>query len=350
MNEQQNIDIRDLISSDITAEDYAAGKNVLELCNHPEAMTKEAWNGYDGKKEYCGTHHPNSLTVDLKDTYDIGLIQFLLFDSDNDYSHTKNEDELNGNKVERLYHYRVLVADDYTQLSTNNDIQSKSEIEWKVIYDSKRQGYRNWQFIHVEGGIKARFIRLHCIFNHKNAGFHIVRLRAYSKEVGNIIDYNKLHSKLKECDKGGYSQIIKVQTENITNEIGDGFPLSKRIYDLANLTYHIAQSAEKRKYLQFNIDKDKLIGINSTVTNVLEAKTYNNNMVNITCEDINKCFISIADDITVMEKNSNGMRRLVLDPIAISLDKGNKSDKKWNIFSIVLAVIPWVIHLMNKFF
>ena len=349
MNEWQNIDIKDVVGSNIEVEDYAVGKNILELCNHPEAMTKKAWNGYDGKSEYCGTHHPNSLTVDLKDTYDIGLIQFLLFDSENDYSHTKNEDG-SKDKVERLYHYRVLIADDYTRLTTNDEIHSKSEIKWKVIYDSKRQGYRNWQFLHIEQGIKARFIRLHCVFNQKNAGFHIVRLRAYSKEVGNSIDYNMLHDKLKECDKNGYSQLIKVSTENITTEIGDGFPLSKRIYDLANLTYQIAQSAEKKKYLQFNIDKEKLTGINSTVTSVLEAKTYKNNIVNITCEDINKCFISIADDITVMEKNSNGMRRLVLDPIAISLDKGNKFDKIWNIISIVLAIIPWIILFLRKIF
>ena len=335
----QDINIASCIDDqDIEIVDLAKRKKVLEVCNHPKFMTDPTFLGYNGQTGYCGIHHPTALTVDLKGVHNLGLIQFLLNDPEEDYCHGDNE---------RKYYFRVLVADDYTQESSGNEAPCKNLIEWKVLYDSQHCGYRNWQFIHIESGIKARFIRLHCIYNDKNPGFHIVRLRAYNTEVANAIDYDMLRTKLHEKNQDGriidqhnLSQIIKVNCNNIVTEIGDGFPLSKRIYDIANLTRQIADSS--KNYLQYFIEDKYLSGINSTVTDVLEAKRVGNK-VNINAEDMDKILTSIADDISIMEKNSRGMKRVIVDPINLLLDSGNRADLIWTIVSIVLMIIPWLL-------
>ncbi len=340
----QDVDISSFISNqDIDITDLAQHKKVLEVCNHPKFMTDPTFLGYNGQTGYCGIHHPTALTVDLKSAHNIGLIQFLLNDPDEDFCHGDNE---------RKYYFRVLVADDYTQQSSNNNAPNKNMIEWKVLYDSQHCGYRNWQFIHIESGIKARFIRLHCIYNDKNQGFHIVRLRAYTKEVANAVDYNMLRTKLHEknqdgqiIDRHNLSQIISVNCDNVVTEIGDGFPLSKRIYDIANLTRQIADSSS-RNFLQYFIEDKYLSGINSTVTDVLEAKR-NGSKVNINAEDMDRILTSIADDISIMEKNSHGMKRVIVDPINLLLDSSNRTDLIWTIISIVLMVIPWLLLYFN---
>lgn len=159
------LDVQGLPLSDI--ENLAQSKNnialIKELCNHPEIATQRGlyseFNGrygYTGTYGYCGTHHPSYLTLDLGRNVDIGVIMFLLWDDLKDWNHGQEE---------RRYFYRLLVAED------SSDKQSyetdRDSIKWTVLYDSEHAGYRNWQIFRIvnEGGIRARYIRIHCVYN-----------------------------------------------------------------------------------------------------------------------------------------------------------------------------------------
>lgn len=171
-NKQQDIRIE--------GTDLAENKPVLELCNHHEQLTNPLFDGYDGVSGYCGVHTPAYLTIDLEKPQDIGLIQFLLFDSYVDNNHGYRE---------RLYYYRILAARDQSC--------DKDNWEWTVIYDTGRVGRRNWQFIHIPEGLReVRYLRIHCMYSQKNTGFHIVRFRVYSPEDARQVSQAELHEQL----------------------------------------------------------------------------------------------------------------------------------------------------------
>lgn len=332
-NVNQDINISDYLENNIDVKDYAQGKKVLELCNHPEQLTDDEFIGYNGQLGYCGTHHPTYLTIDLDKSCNVGLIQFLLFDPEEDYNHGPNE---------RKYHFRVLVADDYI---SEKKVVDKDTIKWKVLYDSCHKGVRNWQIIHIQNGIQTRFIRIHCMYNQKNAGFHIVRLRVYCKEVASEINYELLQNAINKIDNNNLAQIIHINANTLVTEIGDGFPLSKRLYDLANLTSQI--SSKNKRYLQFNIEDKYFKGINYAVTSVLESKRKDSNKINIDGEDINNIFTSIANDMQIMERNSDGMKRIILDPVSITLTKGYKSDKNITYWSLGIAILSFAMTILS---
>ena len=335
---KQNINIKDFVPKTSRIVDLASSKRILEICNHPKEITKDEFDGYDGKQGYCGIHCPAYITVDLGASYNIGLIQFLLMDLP--------EDNNEGAK-ERKYYFRVLVSD-YSE----DKIIDKDHIEWKVLYDSNGCGYRNWQFFRVSDGVKARFVRIHCLHNDKNKGFHIVRLRVYEKEIADIIDYNKIKQRLITpdneyyiIDKYNLSQIIEISNDNIYMEIGDGFPLSKRIYDMTNLLEQISENEIAKGILELNIEDRYLKNINKTVCDILTRSDDNDNVnkiIHISSDDIVQILSSIGDDIYVVENNSDGMERIVLDPVNIKLNRSNKGSIFWNILSLVTLIL-WVI-------
>lgn len=339
----QNVDIRDFLTDErIKADDLACGRNVLELCNHPEQLTRKEFDGYDGTGGYCGVHTPSYLTIDLGQERSVGLIQMMLMDQLCDNNHGERE---------RLYYYRVLATDDYTDNSTDKD-----KILWKVLYDSGSCGYRNWQFIHIGSGMKIRFIRIHCVGNHKNGGFHVVRLRVFSPEVAAAVDYDRIRSVLSTPsiplddgrtvapDPAGLSQIIKVDAADAPVEIGDGFPLSKRIYDMTNLIKQIVDDKNDRKdFLQFNFNDEILKGINSVIAEELEAYRDGPHQINLTLDKIYVILMSMVEDIAVVEKHGRGMQRVVLEPVNFTLNKSNRLDMFWTVVSIVFMIIPLLV-------
>ncbi|MDE5731050.1 MAG: discoidin domain-containing protein [Alistipes sp.] len=345
---KQNIDVGCFLKKDsaknIVIEDFACGKNVLELCNHPEQLTREVFDGYDGKSGYCGVHTPSYLTIDLGKNCSIGLIQMMLMDLMDDKNHGEKD---------RLYHYRILAAGDYTLDGTDRD-----KVLWSVLYDSGSCGYRNWQFIRIVPEINVRFIRVHCVCNHKNSGFHLVRLRAFSPEVADAVDYDRIKKALSDSsiclengteiapDIEGLSQIIEVDANRVVVEMGDGFPLSKRIYDMTNLIKQIVDGKDNGKdFLQFNFNDGILKSINSVIAEELEAYRVaeNSHKINLKLDKIYTILMSMAADIAIVEKNGRGMQRVILEPVNFTLNKSNKQDIFWTIVSIVFMIIPWLI-------
>lgn len=361
--------------------DMAAQKPVLELCNHYEQLTDPDFGGYDGKSGYCGVHAPASLTIDLgeiapDEERELGLVQLLLFDPIVDTNHgAKN--------AERRYHYRLLVAEDFASKQTDKDLW-----EWKLLFDSQRTGWcRNWQFIRLKEGLKGiRYIRIHCMAGLKNSGFHIVRLRAYSKRVADAVDFERLRHHLQQepcvptpsgamipIDPAGAMLDYTVEPARIEIESGDGFPLSKRIYDTMNFIQLIADREQEQAEqiaravkqqtrlgshkhgitveqpgMTFTIDRRYLDGINTTIAKKVEAfrDPENPNLVQLDWRNIYQILASIADDIAIVERDPKNMERVVLDPVNAQLDKGNREDTAAFWWSLVAMLIPYVLGLL----
>lgn len=387
----------------IEGTDLAAGKSVLELCNHNEQLTAPLFEGYNGQSGYCGVHVPAYLTIDLGREYNIGLIQFLLFDPIEDTNHGVGE---------RGYSFRILVAGDFSSTL------DKDEWAWRVVCDCGRDWCRNWQFVHIpEGIMKVRYIRIHCMDSRKNKGFHIVRLRAYDVETANAVDYQtllkkiqtekvvpcpdqnyypiadfctdlgiatpegfaqsldmhfvhadqqraairELHAKagallqklstadiekqlhqakitaeplLQPIDPNGQAHYIKVEPRDIQYEIGDGFPLSKRLHDTMNLARLMAK--ENRNDTSFEIEKRYLQGINSIISKKIDHD--NNKTTSIDCDTIYQILDSIADDIELIEQDPKNTERIFLDPVNVQLETSNKQ----NIFMLILTILALI--------
>jgi hypothetical protein len=387
----------------IEGTDLAAGKSVLELCNHNEQLTAPLFEGYNGQSGYCGVHVPAYLTIDLGREYNIGLVQFLLFDPIEDTNHGVGE---------RGYSYRILAAGDFSSTL------DKDEWAWRVVCDRGRDWCRNWQFIHIpEGVAKVRYIRIHCMDSRKNKGFHIVRLRVYDVETANAVDYEalikslrtekvvpcpdqsyypiadfctdlgiatpecfiqsldahfvsgdqqraairELHAKagallqtlstaeiekqlqkdkitaeplLQPIDPNGQARYIQVVPREIQYEIGDGFPLSKRLHDTMNLARLMAK--ENRNDTSFEIEKRYLQGINSIISKKIDHD--NNKTTSIDCDTIYQILDSIADDIELIEQDPKNTERIFLDPVNVQLETSNKQ----NIIMLILTILALI--------
>lgn len=61
--------------------------------------------------------------------------------------------------------------------------------------------------------------------------------------------------------------------------------------------------------------------------------------VNLKTADFCRILDSIAEDFAIIERNSDGTRRIVLDPVCVKLKNGNT----WGIISIVLTVLFFLL-------
>ncbi len=353
--------------------DLAAEKPVLELCNHYEQLTMPRFDGYDGKSGYCGVHTPACLTVDLGTAHDIGLIAFLLFDPIVDNNH-------GGPGAERLYHYRLLAAGDFASRTVDKD-----KWEWQILCDRTGDPCRNWQFVHIPKGLHGiRYLRVHCVAGRKNSGFHIVRLRAYSAAAGDSVDYDRLlhHLHTEACvptpdgrmqpiDPCRFSRYVRVDRKHLPVEVGDGFPLSKRIYDTMNFIQLIADRekrflerieqlqegfpAEEREErgsrprgMVLRIERRYLEGINTTISKKVEAyhSPNENDTVELDWRNIYQILASIADDISIVERDPKNMERVVLDPVNTRLTDGNRKDIQALVYSVFAMIFPYLVRLL----
>ena len=156
-------------------------KQILEseLWNNPENATD---GNFKGQYTYAETTYPNYFTLDLEKGFDISLIRFLLFDQN-----------------PRNYKYRLL---------TSVDLNS-----WTVHFDITGNSWQNFEF---NQKIKVRYIRIHCLWNSKNEGFHIAEIEAYE---------NKISIDPKE-------EIYLINNSTTVIEISDGLPITRKLQPL----------------------------------------------------------------------------------------------------------------------
>lgn len=296
----------------------AFGKRVLEECNTPEAMLDGNYKTFDGTIGYCGVHVPAYLTIDLGKNHPIGYIRFLLMN--------RGKDDTNHGVAQREYFYRMLVSEDTPHIN--------SATKWHVIYDTCGKGYVDWQCFTLSEPMQVRYIRIHAIENRKNNGFHIIQFEAYERPV--------------ELHEGEVAALnVSVDTSKMECEIGDGMPLFKKLNDISGLITTIMRDELGRSYLQMNVPEGSMPLMSKSVLNTMrydaESKCYN-----VQGYDMEKIISNFANDIKVLERNSDGIERAVISPVQAEMTESRRRNTPWTIWgfvsgviSIVLAVLAW---------
>ena len=180
-----------------------------------------------------------------------------------------------------------------------------------------------------------RYIRIHAIENRKNNGFHIIQLEAYKSPVAH-----------KEDDV--VSLDVEVDTANLVTEVGDGMPLFKKLNDISGLIHTIDNDPLGSGYLQMNVPEDSMPLMSKSVLNTMAhdeaTKTYN-----VSGRDIKRIISTFANDVKVLERNSDGIERAVVSPVQAEMSESRRRNTPWTIWgfvsaivSILLAVLAWL--------
>ncbi|MDD3688054.1 MAG: discoidin domain-containing protein [Bacteroidales bacterium] len=157
----------------------ALNKPIIESAwAKPQELTNDNFKVYDGNNGFTYSHWPSYLTLDLQEIASIETIRFLLFDKD-----------------ARTYKYRFLTSPDL--------------INWSVHFDSYDVGYSGWQEFSFPDKINVRYIRIHCLWNSVNTGFHLVQMQVYDENT-ELLEYKITNKK-----------VIHTKSEIIATEIGD---------------------------------------------------------------------------------------------------------------------------------
>lgn len=171
----------------------------------------------------------------------------------------------------RIYKYRLLTSIDYKT--------------WTVCFDSHNNGYNGWQEFSFPNKIFVRYIRIHCLWNSINHNFHIIELQVFDKETFDL-------------DVKVSNKRIIIENE-LEKEVGVKLPLTEEI-----------------KILTKSLES---IFINQPLINSKPAQ-----------EIISKLETQ-AIDIEKLELSIDSIRREIINPVKIELNKG----RKFGLFSIL---------------
>lgn len=200
-----------------------------------------------------------------------------------------------GQRNNRIYKYRLL---------TSVDRQN-----WKVVFDTANDGFNGWQVFNFPGGIDVRYLRIHGLLNTANLEFHIVEIEAHDTEPPNL--------------DAEYVLQRSIRLETSDEEIGDGLPLTSRVGGIIN---NIEQLVEASEYLNPKPFKELISQLRVQV-----------------------------NDVSALERSMDSIRREIIDPVHIELEKSSKLGKfsVWGfwvgIIGGILAIISLILTLMSMF-
>lgn len=234
----------------------------------PEELTDNNIDVYSTHKGFTEAVWPKNLTLDLENVFKIETIRFLLWDRDH-----------------RIYKYRLLTSVNFK--------------EWNVHYDSFDKGYSGWQEFNFINKINVRYIRIHCVWNSVNEGFHIVQLQAFDEDTPPISNVaNKKNIRTNEVDE--------------EKEIGSGLSLTQQMKTLIdNLEQIIKDSA------------------------LINPKPF---------EEIISKFRIQTNDIESLESSVDGIRREIILPVQKELEY-NKKYQKFSVLGFYIGFIGFIVSI-----
>lgn len=256
----------------------ALGKTIIESnWQKPEELTNGDYSNYTGSTGFAHSKWPTYLTLDLQESFSIETIRFLLW-----------------NKDDRIYKYRLLTSDDLTN--------------WNVHFDTAEAGFSGWQEFSFPNKIKARYIRIHCLWNSLKTGFHIVQMQVYdeSTENLNITPTNK--------------RVIFSQTSGLTSEFKDGLPLTQKMNNLTN-------------------SLERIINENT----IINPEPFQEIITNFKLQ---------VYDIESLEKSIDSVRREIINPVQKELKEGKKLGKfsVWGFYVGFAGIIVSIFAILNGIF
>lgn len=231
--------------------DFALGKNVLEYCNHPQALTAEGDDcEYDSiRGGYVGIHHPCFLTIDLQEPCDVVQISFKLYDVNDPLNKTEN------NPKNQHYAYRILCSIDKENWQVLYDTTKANEKYGEVDNGGLKIYRKGWQSALLNHPIKMRYFRIHALHNPANSGFHVVRVRLYDSENSALLSKSELLS----------------ISEPFEWEKGDAIPISTKLLNLSEQLSSIVPESYKKSDKHYN-DIINLIFENSVDLEQIDGK------------------------------------------------------------------------------
>lgn len=256
----------------------AFGKPIIEQdWKRPEELTNGNYKIYDGSIGYTHSSWPRNLTLDLKDVYDIETIRFLLWDKNN-----------------RVYKYRLLTSSD--------------SITWNLHYDTYENSFKGWQEFSFSEKINARYIRIHCLWNSANVGFHIVEMQVYNEETENL-NLNITNKK-----------IIRSKTEDYQIEVGNSLPLTQQMNNLTNSLERILKE-----------------------NTIINPKPFQEIITNFRIQTF---------DIESLEKSIDSIRREIINPVKKELEDGKKLGRfsVWGFYIGFAGIIVSIFAILNGIF
>lgn len=305
---------------------FALGKRVLEECNTPEAMLDGRITKTNGTTGYCGVHVPAYLTIDLGQNYPIGYIRFLLMN--------RRGEDTNHGSAKREYFYRLLACEDTPHINNST--------KWHVIYDTLGQGYVDWQCFTLSEPMQIRYLRIHAIENRKNNGFHIIQFEAYEKPAE--FDANLPEElRVKSLD-------VAIDTAQMECEVGDGMPLYKRLNDITGIINSIMNDNDGSQYLEMGVSGRDLPLVNKVLKEELDAEhDKEDDTYSINGSHIKKIISNYANDVKIIERNSDGIERAVISPVQTAMAQSRQINTKWTYFGLISAVVSIVLTLILEF-
>jgi hypothetical protein len=175
----------------------ALGKPIEEPITNADSATDGNVTTYTGMTGFAEFTWQYTLTVDLKEEFDLACIRLLLWDGLGQGSRQRDS---------RTYNYRLLTSLDHHS--------------WRVIFDSLHSGGNGWQVFKFQSPLRSRYIRVHGLWNSANAYFQVVQLEAHDSDPPDLVAETMLQRLLIPDD--------------LDEEIGDGLPLQTRVSGIIN--------------------------------------------------------------------------------------------------------------------
>jgi|GEM_PF-3594442 hypothetical protein len=255
----------------------ALHKPVEEEISNASAATDGEISNYTGDKGYAWFDWPGSLTIDLGGPQKLCCIRILLWDGLGEGGTSRNP---------RIYCYRLLASLDH-----NN---------WKVLFDTGRNGFNGWQVFNFQHGFEARYVRIHGLTNSANRFFHIVQVEAHDDDPPPLAVEVVLQ------------RII--ETDSLQEESGDGLPLQSKVRSIINEIEHLVETT---KYLNPQPLRELISQLRVQLT-----------------------------DVSSIERSMDSIRREITGPVNKELSKAAKLGK-FSLWGFVVGIIGGILAIVS---
>ncbi len=242
---------------------------------------------------YLSVLAPAYITLDLEKVEKVQTIQFLLWDN------------CGGEKSENCnlkYQYRLLTSTDGKQ--------------WRVLFDTFREGYCGWQRFDLSSPLEMRYIRFHALTINERTPppFMLVQMEAYAKEPEH---YNYRFMPTLHTD---------INVDNVAQ---------KRLDTLDQLTHH-----KLSRFFQSMVD--------NLASDVKECEAKGRNELKSQLDHLIQAMNSIQHDVVDYEDGVDEIKSKILHKTDDEISKGKSLERKGQI-SFWLGVLATVVSALDMF-
>ncbi|MEI9478884.1 MAG: discoidin domain-containing protein [Deltaproteobacteria bacterium] len=258
----------------------ALHKPVEEEIGNASAATDGEVSHYTLREGYASFGWPGTLTIDLGEPQMLCCIRILLWDGLGEGGTIRDS---------RIYSYRLLASVDH-----NN---------WRVLFDTGRNGSNGWQVFNFQGGFETRYIRLHGLTNSINKEFHIVQVEAHDEDPHPL----------------AVEVILQriIETDPLQVEAGDGLPLQSKVRSIINEIDHLVETSQ---FLNPQPFKELISQLRVQLT-----------------------------DVSSIERSMDSIRREIIGPVKTELDKTAKLGK-YSLWGFIVGIIGGILAISSIVF